>query len=191
MGKNRTNQHTFSQETIQQLETHKNLWIMGAYDWIDQEMSQEEIDYVKANMENITQITSGTGGIYRAESTTRTFNKEKLKEGKEFQFTEGGTFKAFSKEQDTAEKHSLESLLMRDDVTLFNIKKGRAYDVTKDMDTHEEQEVWVDNEQNYRVTKITETTPQELEYNKKFTIPTRTWDKIKNKKVRLVEVEEI
>ncbi len=190
MGKSRRSK-SVSLETLQNLETHKGLWIIGAYDFIDQEMSDDEIDYVKENMENISSIISGNDGIFRAESTTRTFNTQQLTEGKEFKFEDGGNFKAFSKEQEVAENHSLGSVLTRKDVTLFNIKKGKAYDATKDLDTHDEQEVWISNSQTYKVTKITETTPQELGYNKKFKIPSKTWERIKNNTVRLVEVEEV
>ena len=178
MGENKS-----TAETLSKLGVHVGGWITGFYDFIEQEMDDDEIKYIHNHMEDISKISPS--GIWRAESTGRTFTSENLTEGKVFSFD---GLKAFSKEENIAKQHSLESLSMRGDVTIFKVNKGKAFDVTRELDTHDEQEVWI-GEGPWKVDKITVTDAGTLNYGE-LNIPSKTLEKLNKGQIRVVEISD-
>ena len=63
--------------------------------------------------------------------------------------------------------------------------------VYNENDYQKEEEVWVSEKQRFRVNEVSETTPERLGLDKKQSIPKKTWDKIKSKKIILVEMTEV
>lgn len=186
MGKSRnTNNHILNKLTSSAIE-----WITHIVDFIEEDMSTEEIDYVNKHMENIHNFSAN--GIYRSENSNRTFNKQNLQEGSIFSF-DNGEFKAFTKDDTTVGKFSSDTLSLRGESTIFHITKGKAFDVSKlnVNDVLEEQEVWVSSQQSFKVNKISTTTLEEMNYNKNNLLPTKLWNRIKDKKINMVEISEV
>jgi hypothetical protein len=153
-------------------------------------MTDEEIEYVNNHMESLDSISPD--GIYRMENSSRTFSSQNITKGAEFSF-DNDSFKAFSKNKDVVESMSLGTVLMGEPV-IYHLSKGNAFDVYKQLkinDYQKEEEVWVSEKQRFRVNEVSETTPERLGLDKKQSIPKKTWDKIKSKKIILVEMTEV
>ncbi|HIJ14807.1 MAG TPA: hypothetical protein HA277_00180 [Methanosphaera sp.] len=198
MGKNRVNRRgsTSSGSSAEDEKVIANLtdnaieWMTHVTDFIDENMTDEEIEYVNNHMESLDSISPD--GIYRMENSSRTFSSQNITKGAEFSF-DNDSFKAFSKNKDVVESMSLGTVFMGEPV-IYHLSKGNAFDVYKQLkinDYQKEEEVWVSEKQRFRVNEVSETTPERLGLDKKQSIPKKTWDKIKSKKIILVEMTEV
>jgi hypothetical protein len=90
MGKNRVNRRgsTSSVSSAEDEKVIANLtdnaieWMTHVTDFIDENMTDEEIEYVNNHMESLDSISPD--GIYRMENSSRTFSSQNITKGAEF-----------------------------------------------------------------------------------------------------------
>lgn len=190
---NNTTQRTQQEQSgdvVNQVRNHATEWITHIVDFIDENMTDDEITYINNHMDDIQSFAPN--GLYRSENSNRTFNPRNLKEGDTFSF-DNGEFKAFSKEEDTVERFSSDTLALGGPSTIFHLTKGKGFDVSKlgINDVMDEQETWISSNQQFRVDNISTTTLNDLNYNSGKALPKNLWDKIKDKEINIVEISEV